>query len=300
MGFDKTGLKLLIHSKQIGVNFDKVLTIGRQELFLKKKEFQKLADKIDLPKPAFEDVFSNNKYSEPFLKLLGANTIDSLDASQYEGATIVHDLNLPIPVDLKSKYTLIIDGGSLEHIFNFPAAIKNCMNAVTKGGHFIGITPANNFFGHGFYQFSPELYWRIFSEVNGFRMIKMYFYVHRKCACIFEVSDPLKVKRRITMINSFPSYLFVIAQKINDVEVFGQVPQQSDYENISWKEKIQTHSINKVTVSYLIRQVTPKLIRDWILGLYRSTAILKLYRSTGISNSRYIKKVHLNITNNNR
>ena len=69
---------------------------------------------------------------------------------------------------LKNKYTLVIDGGCLEHIFNFPVAIKNCMEMLQEGGHFIGITPANNLMGHGFYQFSPELYFRIFSKENGF------------------------------------------------------------------------------------------------------------------------------------
>jgi hypothetical protein len=79
----------------------------------------------------------------------------TLDNSAYEGAAIVIDLNAPLPDALKNRFTAVIDGGCLEHIFNFPQAIKNSMEMLSIGGHFLGITPANNFCGHGFYQFSP-------------------------------------------------------------------------------------------------------------------------------------------------
>ncbi len=296
MGIDRIGIKLLIHSKQIGVDFDRVLTIGRQELFLKKKEFQKLVCKAEFPNRSVEDVFRHNKYSEPFLKLLGAKTVDSIDASDYEGSTLVHDLNLPIPDYLKSKYTLVIDGGSLEHVFNFPQAIKNCMNAVSEGGHFIGITPSNNFFGHGFYQFSPELFWRIFSKANGFEIIKMYFYVYRKHASIYEVMDPLAVKHRITMINSYPSYLFIIAKKLENVEIFSQFPQQSDYEFISWKEKIDKGILTKVNLFNSLMRMMPKTLQASVLMFYQFLQSLKIFNQTGISNNRYIRKVNLTIT----
>jgi len=46
---------------------------------------------------------------------------------------------------MTGAYTTVIDGGSLEHVFNFPQAIANCMNMVAVGGHFIGLSPANNF-----------------------------------------------------------------------------------------------------------------------------------------------------------
>ena len=48
------------------------------------------------------------------------------------------------------------------------------MEMVKRGGHFIGVTTLNNFCGHGFYQFSPELYYRVFAPGNGFEVVKMY------------------------------------------------------------------------------------------------------------------------------
>ncbi|MDR1149764.1 MAG: class I SAM-dependent methyltransferase, partial [Spirochaetaceae bacterium] len=84
-------------------------------------------------------------------KHFGAVTVDSIDYSDYEGASIVHDMNLPVPGHLKEKYDCVWDGGALEHVFNYPTAIKNCMDMVKIGGHLILETPCNNQCGHGFY-----------------------------------------------------------------------------------------------------------------------------------------------------
>jgi len=61
-------------------------------------------------------------YAEPFLKSLGAREVDSIDASDYESATIIHDMNLPVADQHKTAFDVVLDGGSLEHIFNFPIA----------------------------------------------------------------------------------------------------------------------------------------------------------------------------------
>lgn len=53
-------------------------------------------------------------------------------------------MNLPVPEVHKDSYTAVLDGGSLEHIFNFPVAIKNCMEMLKVDGQYLGITPVNN------------------------------------------------------------------------------------------------------------------------------------------------------------
>ena len=56
---------------------------------------------LRLPRAALErrlhaDVWGDG-FGDGFLRHLGADLVDSLDASDFEGATIVHDLNLPAP-----------------------------------------------------------------------------------------------------------------------------------------------------------------------------------------------------------
>lgn len=238
MGFNYNSAKLLLYTKSRGINFGMTLTIGRQGLHLDAQTLQKHFYEYGINNvDAAKILRADNGYAESFLKLLGASEVSSLDASDYESATVIHDMNTPIPQQFKNKYDVVIDGGSLEHIFNFPAAIKNCMEMIKPGGYFLGFTPANNFLGHGLYQFSPELYFRVFSKENGFAIDKIIFYNDQKNAGWYEVSDPDEVKSRVTMVNGKSSYLFVMAKKISDVAVFAVTPQQSDYQHILWETK---------------------------------------------------------------
>jgi hypothetical protein len=284
MGFNINGVKLLLHAKQLDVNFERVVTIGRQVLFLNEKELRSLLTEAGIIDPRNRGRFEVKIHAERFLRLLGAKITDSLDASDYEGATLIHDLNTPLSKDRFSKYSLVIDGGSLEHVFNFPVAIKNCMDLIEPGGYYIGITPANNFLGHGFYQFSPELYYRIFSGTNGFKILKMYLYADRKKAAFYEVKDPLALKQRVIMANSFPSYLFVLAQKTGEKSVFQTIPQQSDYEYIVWSRKETGKDPGPGPGKFL------KVKRRILDAYFRHT------REMGNSNPRHIIHTDLNLT----
>ncbi|GHV03646.1 hypothetical protein AGMMS50229_03290 [Campylobacterota bacterium] len=42
------------------------------------------------------------------------------------------------------------------------------MELVKTGGHLILGTPIDNYYGHGFYQFSPELFFSLLDRDNGF------------------------------------------------------------------------------------------------------------------------------------
>src|SRR6185369_5889372 len=119
--------------------------------------------------------------------------------------------NEPIADQFKNKYSLVIDGGSLEHVFNFPVAISNCMQMVKANGHFISVTPANNNFGHGFYQFSPELFYRVLNSENGFKVKSMYYYDNKFSKNWMSVVDPDKVKKRGYLVNSTPTMLILLA-----------------------------------------------------------------------------------------
>ena len=150
---------------------------------------------------------------EPFLRHLGARQVDSCDASAYEGATRVHDLNQPIPGDWDGTYDAVIDGGTLEHVFNFPTAIENCMRLVKPGGHLLLFTMANNCCGHGFYQFSPELFYAALSEENGFEVESMILHRVGPSARWLEVSDPRKIRSRVELVSFAPVQLLIRARR---------------------------------------------------------------------------------------
>ena len=125
MGIPTLHAKILFYSTTLGVSFDRTLTLGRQNLYTSKNDIRRYVIRFMNDDLVAGDEFDDNEYSEPLFKNLGANLIDSMDNSTYEGATVLHDLNLPITEDMKNKYSVIVDGGTFEHVFNFPVAVKN-------------------------------------------------------------------------------------------------------------------------------------------------------------------------------
>jgi hypothetical protein len=289
MGLDVNGTRFLLYAKTQGVCFGKTAMIGRQKLNLDVRslrqnllEFGYVVTKGEVERLLTE----NNGYAEPFLKMLGASAISSFDASDYENATHIHDLNLPIDENLKNRFTVVLDGGTLEHIFNFPVAIKNCMEMVEVGGHFIGMTPANNFCGHGFYQFSPELFFRIFSAKNAFKLVRMVLFeeTHRKQW--FDVTDPEAIKERVTLVNARPTYLSIIAEKVRSAPIFGANPQQSDYATL-WKMDDKSPKSNPIKLRKLIYRLAPDPLKVFYQYIHNYLSIWSRY------NPKFFRKMRV-------
>lgn len=235
MGIDLNGIKLLLYAKSTGVSFAQMATIGRQGLHISKNDLRELCDNSLLNDSDVEEIYTTNGFADSLFESMGAKSVCSFDYSEYEGASVVHDFNIPIPMDYHEKFSLVLDGGTLEHIFNFPVALKNCMQMVSVGGHLISITTANNFLGHGFYQFSPELFYRALSEENGFNIIDMFIYEDSKSGSWYKVVDPKNIGQRGTLANRCPTLIATIAKKISTVQPFKEFPGQSDY-NALWKK----------------------------------------------------------------
>ncbi|MCP5520781.1 MAG: hypothetical protein H7A46_04465 [Verrucomicrobiales bacterium] len=232
MGIDIESARFLLQSRQAGVRFTRCLTLGRQHYFLGRRETRGLLRPFDVEKGAADRIcggLEESPYSEPFWQALGVEDLSTLDASDFEGATFVHDLNQPVPEELHASYDAVCDFGTIEHVFNFPTALASCMQLVKVGGRFITHTTANNFCGHGFYQFSPELFFRALGPANGFEVERMVAVEYGPCRRWFNVSDPETVRARVSLINSFPVLLFVQARRVAAIKPFASWPQQSDY-----------------------------------------------------------------------
>ncbi len=110
-----------------------------------------------------------------FLMSIGFDVVHSVDASEYEGADIVFDLNKPdLCSTLGEPYDVVIDVGTTEHVFHVPNTLRNIAETTKVGGLVIHINPSNNVIDHGFYQFSPILFYQYYTE-NGFEPISCKF-----------------------------------------------------------------------------------------------------------------------------
>ncbi len=266
MGIDYNGARVLLHFKELGVDFSETATIGRQTLSLSIGDLQRAINNHRRSAETDCQVFyAADGFAEPFLRFIGAGNIASFDYSDYQMATHLHDMNLKIAPGFHEKFSAVFDGGSLEHVFNFPVAIKNCMDMVKTGGHFISICPANNFLGHGFYQFSPELFFSVFSPANGFATIKILAFEDRPDTKIYEVIPPESLGERVTLINNRPVYLAVLARKCRH-ETELRIPQQSDYK-LEWnkdsgKSSLKNFLVNRASALGWLNALLPGRLKN--------------------------------------
>lgn len=269
MGLDINGTQFMLFAKHQGVNFVRTATIGRQNLHVWKRDLLKnlksFGWNIDSQRVA-EMIDSEKGYAEPFLRHLGAEEINSFDNSSYEGATYTHDMNAPIPDNYKEKYSVVLDGGSLEHVFNYPVALRNVMEMVEVGGHLLLITPSNNFSGHGFYQFSPELFYSALSEENGFVIEHMLAYEDLPQTKWYSVERPSKIKSRVTLTNTQPVYLVVIARRTLSKVPFSSSPQQSDYV-VKWEQAGETAASAREKWRHRLMPWAPKVLKSFVKTL---------------------------------
>jgi SAM-dependent methyltransferase len=232
MGIDIQQARFLSQARDHGARFGRVGVLGRQVMMASKEQLAEWlsAEPQDCTAAQRETMAGMaGQFAEPFMEFLGATETVSFDASDYEGAKVLHDFNEPVPERFHGQFDTVVDSGSLEHIFNFPVAIKNLMQMVKPGGHLLIMTPANNFCGHGFYQFSPELFYRVLSETNGFAVRRMLVAECFPDAYWWEVPDPIALRRRVTFENRYWTHLFLIAQRVADKPILLKSPQQSDY-----------------------------------------------------------------------
>jgi SAM-dependent methyltransferase len=241
--------EFLLEARLAGGPLGRTLTLGHQALFVSPRRLQRLLADNGLWPPgaspqAFRASFTGaTSYADPFLRALGATQVDVMDVSEYEGAQVLHDLNEPVPDELKGTYDTVFDGGTLEHVFHLPTALRSCMELLRPGGRLFVNAVGNQLLGHGFYQFSPELFFRALAPENGFEVVRLHGYEgllttstalrfpyeFQRLRPRFVIRDPVEHGGRHELLDDLPLGLLVEARKLADVPVFARPPQQSDY-----------------------------------------------------------------------
>ena len=268
MALDFNAVKVLFWAKNLGVSFQRTLTLGRQNFICPPRRLHRAVHDFGLPgsREAIDRCLRRppmgTLFADEFFRFLGAEEVVSVDNSDFERATLVHDLNRPFPERERERFDFVLDGGTLEHVFNYPAALRHTLELVRPGGHFLTITTAHNYMGHGFYQFSPELFFRVFSVENGFALRKLVLFDSLKTdAPFYQVNDPAITGQRTELFSARPMLLAVLAQRIAVTPMFLQPPQQSDYVAV-WQQHRETAKAAESRTGWVWRMRT-KLSPYW-------------------------------------
>jgi len=251
MGIDIHSFQYLLYADEMGVDFERLAVLGRQTRMFDYEQASSLKRERDALGWIDRRKLDSCSYMDPLWELLGSRKIDNFDYSNFEDANVVHDLNKPIDDMYKKKYSLVLDGGTLEHVFNFPVAVKSALEMVAVGGHFISIAPTNNWSDHGFYQFSPEIYLHLLSEKNGFEEPVMLIREDSTFGTKWKrivIREYVEYPSSITSSN--PILLYVCARKISEVDILEQEPSQFIYK-AKWDYDGQSKQVDPISGYFL-------------------------------------------------
>jgi hypothetical protein len=99
---------------------------------------------------------------------------DYRDCDINGAADLVCDLNKPLDRGLADSALTVLNGGTLEHVFDVARAFANMHEMTRMDGTMIHLAPLS-FYEHGFYNFNP-LFFRSIAEANQYKMIAEAFY----------------------------------------------------------------------------------------------------------------------------
>lgn len=235
MGIDKVVLEAIIlsHKHLPRENRHSVMSLARQQIHIHPKIMHYLFQKHGINAPLHEC----GEYFEALFKNMGYTVTDSIDNSAYENATIIHNLNLPLMFQ-GNQYNYVLDGGTIEHIFNCPQVCENIINMMEVGGIYCSVTVNNNFSGHGIYQFSPEFFLSAFTPKYGMEVLELYLAEVNANREQWVDVKTFNGWRNNTQINTQNSvYIIAIIRKISDEResLLLNPPNQYSYESVDWK-----------------------------------------------------------------
>jgi hypothetical protein len=168
-----------------------VVLIGRQTVYFTPQEILQLLHQHDVNTgslvaadievdrstverhPGFSD--RDQIADAALFKLLGVPKISALDHSDYEGAEIVHDLTKPIPNHLRECADFIVDGSTLDNVFDPAIVLRNLAGMLRPGGRLI----TTNVFSNDYepYAIMPPLWFLDYFVANGFADCRVYIIV---------------------------------------------------------------------------------------------------------------------------
>jgi SAM-dependent methyltransferase len=135
--------------------------------------------------PASEDIIDRDTdlargrdwiRDDAFLRMLGAARVRAIDHTNYEGADIVHDLNQPIPSALEACADFIVDGSTLDNVFNPANCLQNIARMLRPGGRLMSVNVASPHQGP-YTVMTP--YWLLdFFAINDFADCRVYMTLH--------------------------------------------------------------------------------------------------------------------------
>ncbi len=272
MGILKSHINIIcrLKKKYPKLFLNQTLTISQQAVYANEKEFlnilkknqieiKKISSKFDKKNKIpdwFNTKYENNINSQYLFTMLGSKSVLASDASKYENPDLIINLNKKLSRNLHNKFENIVDIGTLEHIFDTKTTLENYVKMLKKGGYLLIAVPSSNMIDHGFYCFSPTLFFDYFS-LNGFDILSSY--LRESSPFIYEYKSKIYEYKNLGMEIPFLSdraveFIILMKKKKNVKKLI--VPNQSVYiKKNNWKNNKKKPIITKTQKYKLFKEL---------------------------------------------
>jgi SAM-dependent methyltransferase len=190
---------------------------------------------------------------------LGVRNVKAIDVSAYEGAEIVHDLNVALPPQLEGVADFLVDGSTLDNVFDPAMVLRNYARLLRPGGRLIAVN-AFNTIESAYTLCSPHWYLDFF-VVNGFADCRVYFGTARRGQHNVFWLDPGFWAEREQGWTAFrdtgPGYVLLFAEKGADSRA-DRTPIQQHYRGAEQRREYleRCRAIRGSTRPHLARSTT--------------------------------------------
>lgn len=103
-------------------------------------------------------------------------------------ANVYLDLNKPLDSALNGAASVVIDAGTIEHVFNASQAFINVHEMTKPDGMIIHIAPVT-WLNHAYYNFNPKTY-KMIGDANGYELISEAYHFLQDPFAIFKKPAP--------------------------------------------------------------------------------------------------------------
>lgn len=263
MGIGASVIQVIMRSLKSSDTKGGVLTLGRQCVKVTFEELNTIASKMNftlhtVPNIEMSQCSKNSRFisDKTLFEALGFSRLESIDYSDYEGASIVHDMNYEIDSSLHSQFDFIVDSGTTEHIYNIYQSHLNIHNLLKVGGVVIHHLPSNGAIDHGFYQFSPTLFEDMY-VMRGYEKITVLLHLKNNDKLFYYENNQIghyMMKKAV--------YILACATKSEKSNI--AIPQQGYYSRNRWTQDADTQQLgkahkNRKTID-LIEQLSPYIL----------------------------------------
>ena len=195
--------------------------------------------------PDLSKIANDFIHAKTFFEMMGFDQYVDIDNFEYDQPALLHDMNLPLPEHVHDQFDLVVDGGTVEHIFDIAQVMENMVNMVRVDGCVMHLASFD--MDHGFYGLSP-CFFHDYYRANGFSDFSCYIMAtdysnvleqYKKHRPYFEYEYGMDLSCLLSTSSSW--LIFFSARKIKKLEA-PLVPTQGMFEPSEGQELRQSKS----------------------------------------------------------